>query len=660
MIYEGEMIGGTYRVLKQIGRGGTGLVFLAFHLNLRKKVVIKRVQAGIANIESLRAETDILKNLHNSHIPQVYDFLVRGGEVFTVMDYIEGTPFDGLSAGKRHLSEDFLVNLLLQIGQTLSYLHRHKPPVIHSDIKPDNLILKPDGEVCLIDFNISISSTAPSGLSGYSMHFASPEQWRRSMDLRSGRRPSLTLDARTDIYSTGALFYYLATGLYPDTRQPGERSGGASGRLASGSPYDIDASLLYRDMAARGYSDAFCSLIGRCLSRERRLRYADGAKLYAAVRHLRRQDGRFRKYLALRAASWILTAMLTGSGSWFLIRGVQQGLRDDYASDMTAFTRMLSEEDLQAASDLGAEILNNNRYSELLKEKPGDASTILQAMGDAAFSAGQYGEAQLHYGEALEEAVKWSSKEQVSISRYYRDYAVALVKDGQIRRAQIILEEAEAAGGSSAPDGISDPDTELVKAYILLAQDETDGCIQGVSRILEMAVDGDLKARACTIAADACKKDNEEENEISWLRKATEYSGLPEYQRLLAAAWWSRAADTRRSREQQEYSARQAMECYERLASRPQALMDDVISLVVAKQFLGRYEESLRILSPLLESSPDEYRVPMYMAFAYDAMDDRYNASRYAEMALDIYESLPYDRRPGMEGDELRYLREIR
>ena len=59
MIYQGEILGGTYQVIKQIGRGGSGLVFLAYHRNLRKYVVIKRVQMGVGNLEALRADGNI-------------------------------------------------------------------------------------------------------------------------------------------------------------------------------------------------------------------------------------------------------------------------------------------------------------------------------------------------------------------------------------------------------------------------------------------------------------------------------------------------------------------------------------------------------------------------------------------------------------------------
>ncbi len=671
MIHDGEILNGTYQVIRQIGRGGTGLVFLAYHRNLRKYVVVKRVQTGLANIESLRAETDILKNLHNSHIPQVYDFLVRDGEVFTVMDYIEGTSFDQLKAGNRRLSEAFLVNLLFQMGQTLSYLHRNRPPVIHSDIKPDNLILKSDGEICLIDFNISVSAAAPSGLSGYSLHFASPEQWRRSMELRTGRRSSLKLDTRTDIFSTGALFYYLITGKYPDTRLPAGdkttepyRKSGSSGYPTSGSAdgTGLNAAILYRDMVSCGYSEPFCGVVAKCLEPDRRHRYADGSKLYAAVRHLRRQDRRFRNYLLLRAGSWILTAMLVGSGSWFLIRGGQQRVVDAYTQAMSAFTWEWNQQNIQEASEKGESILNDSRFDSILKEKPQDAALILQAMGDASYAIGQYGDAQSHYEKALDQAKEWADKEQVSISRYYRDYAIALVMDGQLRRAQIILDEAkrEGAGGTYGISGISDPDSALVEAYIAQQNGDEEACRDAVTRILNMNADGELKARACTVAAGMSGDSNDEDQEIDWLLKAAEYSGDSKYQRLLGAAYWKRADDSRRTKDQKEKDALLALQCYERLASRPLPLMDDLISRVVVMQYLGQYQDSLRILEPLLAEYPQEYRIPMYMAFACESLSDRYRREQYAKMALDLYENLPAEKKQGTEGDEIRHLREIR
>jgi len=706
MIHEGELLGGTYQVMKQIGRGGSGLVYLAYHRNLRKYVVIKRVQSGLGNLEALRAETDILKNLRHTNIPQVYDFLVRDGEVFTVMDYIEGTSFERLPAGGRRISEKIMTGMLLQLAGVLAYLHKNRPPVIHSDIKPDNLILNTQGNVCLIDFNISVSSSVANSLSGYSMHFASPEQWQRVMRMRAGDRNPPPLDARTDIYSTGALFYYLITGWYPDTRSPkGAGSGNSAGPggTGSGSPNgSIPANVLYRDMLACGYSDALCRIIARCLEPNRNLRYADGTKLRRALRHLRRQDRKFQRYILLRTGSWILTAALIGSGIWFLSNGLRQQTVDHYVRAYRNFAEAKAIGDEQAATEAGSEILNNSEYAQLRKERPQDEVLIQQCLGDFAYEQEAYDTAQECYGKALEIA----KREGLSTSRYYRDYAIALTMDGQLRRAQIILDEAKTAAGVTDENAaVSDPDLMLIQAYLLLEQEDVSGCIAQVERILSTRADADLKARACVLAANACEKTDrygssygsagydshsssgadpssrrgsgsgagnnagEEEAEeasegadrdrLDWLLLATNYSGDARYQRLLAGEYWARADDSGDSTpEERRENARKALACYEKLADRQRPRLDDCIHRVMIMQYLGDYDGSIRILHTLESKWPEDYRIPMYLAFAHDAKGERGSASSYAAAALQMYEASGSSH---MEDSEaIEYLRQLK
>ena len=713
MIHEGELLGGTYQVMKQIGRGGSGLVYLAYHRNLRKYVVIKRVQSGLGNLEALRAETDILKNLRHTNIPQVYDFLVRDGEVFTVMDYIEGTSFERLPAGGRRISEKMMTGMLMQLAGVLAYLHKNRPPVIHSDIKPDNLILNTQGNVCLIDFNISVSSSVANSLSGYSMHFASPEQWQRVMQMRAGGRTLPPLDARTDIYSTGALFYYLITGWYPDTRRPRNPSHGNSaetgvyGNNPAGGP--IPANVLYRDMLACGYSDALCRIIARCLEPNRNLRYADGTKLRRALRHLRRQDRKFQRYILLRTGSWILTAALIGSGIWFLSSGLRQQTMDHYVREYRRFVDAREIGDEQAATEAGSEILNNSEYTQLRKERPQDEALIQQCLGDYAYEQEAYDAAQECYGKALEIA----KRAGLSTSRYYRDYAIALTMEGQLRRAQIILDEARSAAGVADKNtAVSDPDLMLIQAYLLMQEEDAGGCIAQVESILSARADADLKARACVLAADACERTDRygssygsdsndsfgsidsgeaishtqgsssgfgnaavkeesgreeageasggsERDRLDWLLLATKYSGDARYQRLLAEEYWARADASGDStpEEQKEY-ARQALVCYEKLAERPRPRLDDCIHRVMIMQYLGDFDGSIRILHSLESKWPEDYRIPMYLAFAHDAKGERGSASSYASAALQLYEGSGSSSMADSEAIE--YLRQLK
>ena len=87
-----QVIAGTYQIEQEIGSGGGGIVYLAYHLRLNKKVVLKADKRTIVKTkpEVLRQEVDVLKNLNHTYIPQVYDFFIEDDKVYTVMDYMRG------------------------------------------------------------------------------------------------------------------------------------------------------------------------------------------------------------------------------------------------------------------------------------------------------------------------------------------------------------------------------------------------------------------------------------------------------------------------------------------------------------------------------------------------------------------------------------------
>ena len=90
MLYPGLIIDKTYQVCNEIGSGGMGVVYLAFHLRLNKYVVLKRLKNAEADFSSLRNEVDVLKSLRHSLLPQVYDFIEFDRDLYAVIDYIEG------------------------------------------------------------------------------------------------------------------------------------------------------------------------------------------------------------------------------------------------------------------------------------------------------------------------------------------------------------------------------------------------------------------------------------------------------------------------------------------------------------------------------------------------------------------------------------------
>ncbi|MCD8198544.1 MAG: protein kinase [Lachnospiraceae bacterium] len=178
MLNENTRLNDTYTLKEEIGSGGGGIVYKAYHERLQTDVVVKKVRERVKGKLEGRAEADILKQMKHTYLPRVYDFLEIDGEIYTVIDYIPGRSLDKELAEKGRFSQSQVLKWSLQLAEALAYLHSQKPPIIHSDIKPANIMLTPEDNICLIDFNISLAFDRDMRNSiGISGGYSPPEQY---------------------------------------------------------------------------------------------------------------------------------------------------------------------------------------------------------------------------------------------------------------------------------------------------------------------------------------------------------------------------------------------------------------------------------------------------------------------------------------------------
>lgn len=187
MLHVGDVLDNLYEIQEEIGSGGGGVIYKAEHIRLKKAVAISLIKEQIKPNLNVRGEADILKKLKHTYLPQVYDFVVDGDDVYTVIDFVPGDSFDHLLKKHRHFNQKQVLKWAKQMCEALTYLHTQKPSIIHSDIKPANVMLTPDDDICLIDFNISLIFDAEQASAlGFSKGYSAPELfWRTAKSQKS-------------------------------------------------------------------------------------------------------------------------------------------------------------------------------------------------------------------------------------------------------------------------------------------------------------------------------------------------------------------------------------------------------------------------------------------------------------------------------------------
>ncbi len=202
-----------YKITEMIGKGGMGEVYLAIDQRLGHSVALKRTTVGDdpALAEAFEREARTLAQLRHSVLPKVSDHFIENEEQILIMDYISG---EDLSERLKATNKAFPLNWVMfwadQLLDALTYLHTHNPPIIHRDIKPQNLKLTRENHVVLLDFGLSKNAlertqvTTSGSVVGYTPHYASMEQIRGT-----------GTNARSDLFSLSATLYQLISNEVP-------------------------------------------------------------------------------------------------------------------------------------------------------------------------------------------------------------------------------------------------------------------------------------------------------------------------------------------------------------------------------------------------------------------------------------------------------------
>ncbi len=627
----------TYKIVRKLGEGGGGIVYLAYHTRLQKQVVLKEIKNS-HKIKNCRREVDILKGLHHTYLPEVYDFIEIDGHLYTVMSYIPGKSFQQLVQEGHRFKQSQLRRWGMQLCSALDYLHNQKPPIIHSDIKPANIMLTPQGNICLIDFNISffLDGTA---IVGYTHGYSSPEQ--KSIAFHENIE-GIVVDDKTDIYSVGAVFYYLITG---------EKIN-----------YENN-DLINRELLEKKVSQSFANIIYRAIAYKKEDRFQSANEMLKAFRQIPQNDKRYQKVVKMHKISMItagsllvVSIVLGGLGIHELKLEkvekynslVQQQInyrqKKNYKKEEKAYKEAIKiiPNSLESYYQNALAIYEKGDYKECLdfisydielNEKvnmlqKGNAD-VMYVKACSYFELGNYKQAIKSY----EQLFRYGSSNYL----HYRDYAITLAYNNDEIKANQILQKA-------IDKGMKEDAIYFAKGEINKAMDRMDDAINYFQLCLDKTDDNNLKERSYVLTSDIYKNQNDLTKCREILINAV--NTLPGDKQLISIERLIQVDIDLASKMNDSSYQKEAIELLNKVILNHWDNYKTYDNLVILNEKLGNYSQVNKYLNYMKKTYDDDYNINKRHAFLeIDLQKEKSNEERdyklfyvYYKKAKELYE----------------------
>lgn len=487
----GQLIGeriGPYRIVRVIGSGGMGVVYLAERADeqFRQQVAIKLVRQRLISPEieeRLVSERQILANLDHPNIARLFDGGTTGdGTPYLVMEYIDGVPIDDYCDGRR-LGINERLALFRTICSAVHYAHQNL--VVHRDIKPTNILVTDDGTPKLLDFGIAklldAGGTATAGLTRDGAIMMTPENAAPEQVLNG------QITTATDTYALGILLYRLLTGRrpcrvagtpremilaiceqIPDRPSVAVRRQPATSGAEAGEDPPLRPELVARyrsttlEKLERRLKGDLDNILQLALRKEPERRYRSVNEFSEDVRRhltsmpvLARPDSwhyRSSKFVRRHTAgvtmSLMLIALLAAFGVTMTVQNKRIALERDTAREVSTFL-----EEIFRAPDPGnarglditaKEILATgaDRISRQLGERPAIQATLMETIGRVYSNLGEYEPAIDMLEESLRIRLQTLGENHPDIASGKNELAVSLIETAEYERARQLLEEA--------------------------------------------------------------------------------------------------------------------------------------------------------------------------------------------------------------------------
>ena len=656
-----RLLGEDFDDIRPLGEdGGMSRLFRAHKRSLDLDVVIKRMRLDPSRPADERREAKVMTSLRHQFLPRIFDFKVDGeGYCYTIMELIPGCTLRQYVRRRGALGQKQALFWMRQLCQAVAYMHSQHPPILHSDIKPENIMVTPEGNLCLIDFNAALE-LREDGVEavGATMYYAAPEQYniplerfgppqqlspeRRAIyDMAAAAQSMGKVTVRTDLYAIGAVTYFMLTGYDPPCwSQP---------------PVPLSRFAIQ-------LSDPLRQIVERCMAHRASERFSSAEELLRALGGMAKLDSRYRAWrrtcqitalavgtgliLSAFAVVWglMLQRQETGEGYNQLIAQAQE-LEGDYAAQEELLLQaiQLERDRPEAYANLGALLYRRGDYEqavELLGQvSTEDAGTLSEeeavrahgqiqyVLGSCYYQLGDYAKALQAYQLAF-----YFCPEEAA---YCRDLAVCCARLGYSDQAQAALSQLD----QLAPAG---GDGELAAGEIAYFDGRYEEALSLLQDALRLSEDTDVISRASLQAAQCCQQLGQSwiEEEVALLRSAVGRLGASDngaqLQVLAEALLRQAAADPA----QQQSCWEEALSCLQELMARGQATFAVRQNAALVLEYLDRFDEAEEVLLQLQQDFPQDYRPPMRLALLYiDRESGKAAGQRSYGAALEQYEA---------------------
>ena len=662
----GKVLAKRYTIVEKLGHGGYGDVYRAFDANLQLDVVVKKLKDLTESENGGREEVDVLKQLHQENLPTVFDFFVEDGQAYTVMSLIPGQDLEEVREKYPRFNQKQVLYWAKQLARALAYLHTRKPSIIHSDIKPSNIMLKPDGDVCLIDFNISLAITGDNSYAtGTSNGFSPPEQYpdfgfyleetgaqlyNNEYDDRTSQAVTIMrntigngIDERSDIYSLGATLYTLITGKKPSSH------------------YWNNESILDKNV---NISPGFAHIIDKMMQLDPDDRYQNGVELLDALDNIIELDDRFielkrkrRGHRAITFLMFVTSACLMVSGYFIRKReldieynSVINEIRDNIGNGDYDIDNLLDEaqsilpkridayeakiESLYKSGkyneciSYGTDAIDSPKYDVITKDDKDSLGNMLYIVGNAYYENEDYSSAIANFQKAIEY--------NTTNPLFYRDISISEAKNGNTEDAITYLNYA-------VDHGLEEDSIQMAKGEIEFSKSNYDLAIESFERAFELSTDDSVKRRDMVLEINTYKKMGNEsvDKAIEFMKnREGEFGDSSPYLIESMADMYARKGDYQN-----------AATYLSKLKNMGDISLRTYSNIAIVYQNMGDMSNARTYLNEMIDTYPNEYESYMrYAMFEADEQSRLPNESRnysdfakYYNKAVELYQNAKAD-----------------